>query len=83
MDPEGGEAIFRYKDSEPPQREILRSMAAPRVGCANPVGTSHLDSLWHPPGDPVWDSFLVHFGSGLGTHFGADSGLILELVWSA
>ncbi len=70
MDPEGGEAIFRYKDSEPPQREILR-MAAPRVRWPNPVRTSHLDSLWLPPGDPVSDSFLVHFGGGFGTHFGA------------
>ena len=55
-------------------------MDAPRVSCANPVSTSLLDSLWLPPGDPVWDSFLVHFGGGFGTHFGPDSGLILELI---
>ena len=82
MDPEGGEAIFRYKDPEPPQREILR-MAAPRVRWPKPVATSHLDSLWLLPGDPVWDPFQVHFRVGFGTHFGPDSGLILELIWSA
>ena len=82
MDPEGGEAIFRYKDPEPPQREILR-MAARWGRWANPVSRPDLDSLWLPPGDPVWDSFLIHFGDGFGTHFGADSELILELIWSA
>ena len=82
MNPERRGAICGHKDSEPPQREILR-MAAPRVSCAKPVRTSHLDSLWLSPGDPVSDSFLVHFGDGFGTHFGADSGLILELIWSA
>ena len=83
MDPEGGGAICGYKDPEPPQREILRRMAAPRVRCANPVLRPLLDSLWLPPGDPVSDSFLVHFGGGFGSHFGADWGLILELIWSA
>ena len=82
MDPEGGRAILRHRDSEPPQREILR-MAGPRVRWPNPVGTSHLDSLWLPSGDSVSDSFLVPFGVGFGTHFGADSGFILELIWSA
>ena len=35
------------------------------------VGTSLLDPLWLHPGGPVWDPFLVHFGDGFGTHFGA------------
>ena len=46
------------------------------------VSTSLLDSLWLSLGGPVWDPFLVHFGDGFGTHVGADSGLILELIWS-
>ena len=35
------------------------------------VPTSLLDPLWLHPGGPVWDPFLVHFGDGFGTHFGA------------
>ena len=35
------------------------------------VPTSFLDPLWLHPGGPVWDPFLVHFGDGFGTHFGA------------
>ena len=46
-------------------------MAAPWPLCAIAVGTSLLDPLWLHPGGPVWDPFLVHFGDGFGTHFGA------------
>ena len=46
-------------------------MDAPWPLCAIAVGTSLLDPLWLHPGGPVWDPFLVHFGDGFGTHFGA------------
>mgnify|MGYP005750862847 CR=1 FL=1 len=46
-------------------------MAAPWPLKPIAVGTSLLDSLWLHPGGPVWDPFLVHFGDGFGTHFGA------------
>ena len=46
-------------------------MDAPWPLCAIAVPTSLLDPLWLHPGGPVWDPFLVHFGDGFGTHFGA------------
>ena len=46
-------------------------MAAPWPLCLIAVPTSLLDPLWLHPGGPVWDPFLVHFGDGFGTHFGA------------
>ena len=46
-------------------------MAAPWPLCLIAVRTSLLDPLWLPPGGSVWDPFLVHFGDGFGTHFGA------------
>ena len=47
-------------------------MATPWSLCANPVASPLLDSLWLPPGDLAWDSFLFHFGASFGSHFGAD-----------
>ena len=60
LGPEGG-ILDTYRFDPPPWGS-----------CATPVGTSLLDSLWLPPGGPNSDSFLTHFGGGLGTHFGAD-----------
>ena len=47
-------------------------MAAPWSLWTNPLVSSLFDSLWLSPGDPVLHSFLFHFGSGFGTHFGVD-----------
>ena len=46
-------------------------MAAPWPLCLIAVPTSLLDPLGLHPGGPVSDPFLVHFGDGFGTHFGA------------
>ena len=47
-------------------------MAAPWPLGAIAVATSLLESLWLSPGGPVWESFVIHFGGGFGSHVGAD-----------
>ena len=62
-------------------------MAAPWPLRATIVSTSLLDPLGLPLGGPVSDSFRVHFGGGVGTHFWSNlqavSGLMLDLILSA